>query len=181
VALLAGLGLQHGLDRAGARRRWLVVLVGGALVVEGLLTTGLRYPLPIQDLRPLQVHRDLADLEGGGVLEIPWWPTESMPNSQLLAFRHLTHHHPVHHSEQGPPRDQTPHELVRTIAQQRGESLPERGLPVSSELPATWFVLHEHAVSPSEAAMLHGELESVATVERRYPEDGVSLYRAREP
>ncbi len=182
VALMAGMGLQRLSSRRPRGQRWgLTALVGLALVGEGLLTAGAPYPLPTMDLRPLQVHRDLAQLDGGGVLEIPWWPTEATPNSQLLAFRHLTHRHPVHHSEQGPPREQTPTALVLRIDRLRGPTPSNELASISEELPATWFVLHQRALPPHELVPIRALLEEVAVVERVYPDDGVQLYRAREP
>ncbi len=183
VALLSALGLDVLLARVGGwRRTGLAAVATAALVGEGLLLDSTSHPLPTLDIRPLQVHLDLAAMDDDGtVLDVPWWPTHAIPNPQIYVYWQSVHHHPLHHTELGMVPENQPTDFVLGLEQAANIKRPDLGFSSSHEPPAHWIIVHTEALEHHRRQAVLDYVEAHGTLEHSYPEDGVSLYRVDTP
>jgi hypothetical protein len=178
VSVLAGLSLSALQARLGAvRGQTLLGIVLALALVESVLASSTARPLPLMEVRAPTVYHDLAELEDGAVLTIPWWPTLDNPKPDKLLFWQTIHGHPLHHGEGARPPVGHLHEIVYEILVLRDEARPTGTMETGP--PATWLVLHQAGIPRHQLSALTTLLHQHATLERSYPGEGIELYRMK--
>jgi hypothetical protein len=180
ASVLTGLALHDLQARLGETRGRLLLsaaLLAG--VAESVLASSTPRPLALMDTHTPAVYRELASMDEGAVLTIPWWPTFSDPKPTKILFWQTIHGHPIHHGEGAAPSEAHLTAFVHDLQRIRGAPSPVE--PSETELHTTWIVVHEASLSREELGPVTAQVMEHAQLERRYPEEAIALYRARRP